>query len=119
MGYSRMSVYDGPDVWHVVYSDGEHMVSVFQQEGMVDWSGMPAEGDRTMMGDDKAWHAGTSDAQMVVLERDGLIVTVVGSMPDDHAMMVAESISDPPEPTFTDRAADACRELTSAFGFPT
>lgn len=118
MGYERTSVYHAPDVWQLVYTDGTHVVSVFEQAGMVDWDEMPDTGNTHMVDDDKAWQSHTDDGT-VVLERDGLVVVVVGSAPAEHAMTVANAIPDPPDPSLADRAADACRELTSLFGFPT
>jgi hypothetical protein len=116
-GYRRQAVYTKPEVWHVVYSDGRNMVSVFQQPGLVDWDSMPEDGDRMMMGDDKVWVAG-DDRRLVVLERSGLVVTVVGRVPKEDALLVAGSMPEPPAPTVTERIADGCRELTSTFGFP-
>jgi hypothetical protein len=122
-GYRRMHVYDAPDGVHVVYGNGSTMVSVFEQRGSVEWSDLPAGGSRTTMDGDDAWVSSADSAppavsEVVVLARDGLVVTVLGGAPHDDVMAIAEAVPDPPAPSMLERLGDACSWVAEGFGFP-
>jgi hypothetical protein len=122
--YQRMHAYDTPDGVHVLYAKGGTMVSVFEQSGEVDWSGLPAGGTRMTMDGDDAWAAtqvsgtGAAATDIVVLARDGLIVTVLGVAPHDDVVAIAEAVPDPPEPSMVERVGDTCAWVAEGFGFP-
>jgi hypothetical protein len=126
-GYERVAVYDAPGGVHLVYENGDQdMVSVYERRGRVDWDGLPDGGTRKQMDDGDAWHAEmTYDrgneamvVDIVVLARDGLVVTVVGAAPADDVEAVAMSVPDPPSPSMGDRVGDAARWIAEGFGFP-
>jgi hypothetical protein len=55
---------------------------------------------------------------VVVLAREGLVVTVIGGAPHDDVVALAEAVPDPPGPSVMDRLGDACAWVAQGFGFP-
>lgn len=126
-GYQRVAVYDAPGGVHLVYENGDQaMVSVYERRGRVDWDGLPDGGTRKQMDDGDAWHAEMTYERdneamvvdVVVLARDGLVVTVVGAAPTADVEAVAMSVPDPAAPSMGDRVGDAARWIAEGFGFP-
>ena len=129
-GYQRIAVYRAPEGVHVVYRNDTGVVSVFEQRGRVEWDAMPSGGARTQMDGADAWTvtispsasgtgaASASAVDVVVLARDDLIVTVVGSAPHDDVVAVAEAVPNPPPPSMTERVEDTCGWIAEGFGFP-
>jgi hypothetical protein len=117
-GFEPMALYAAPDAHQLVLSDGEAMVSVFEQPGRVDWASLPEGGEMMMMGDDQAWHRTGDDGEVVVVERNDHVLTVVSGEPADAVMTVADEMPVSQRRSFADRVADAMRELARAFGYP-
>jgi hypothetical protein len=109
---------------HVVYGKGTTMVSVFEQRGSVEWGDLPAGGTRMTMDGDDAWAmpvagaAGGGSADVVVLARDGLVVTVLGGAPHEDVVAIAEAVPDPAGPSMVERVGDVCSWVAEGFGFP-
>jgi hypothetical protein len=123
--YERLAAYDAPEGMHLVYARGATRVSVFEQKGDLSWSDLPEGGEPLSTGADRAWtmSTGTSSSSsaaqtVVVVDRDGMVVTIVGGIQPSDAMSLATSMPMPADPTVMDRAADACEWLTEGFGFP-
>ncbi len=123
-GYRRVAAYRMPEGVHVVYRSDTGTVSVFEQRGRVQWDGLPSGGTRVQMDGDDAWTVTLSSSaaggsiDVVVLARDDLIVTAVGSAPQDDVAAVAAAVPDPPAPSMTDRVGDTCEWIAEGFGFP-
>jgi hypothetical protein len=124
-GYERVAAYDAPNGVHLVYeNDQQDKVSVYERRGRVDWDGLPEGGTRTQMGDADAWrntmtYERGSEAMalaVVVLARDGLVVTVVGAVPDADVEAVATGVPDPSAPSMADRIGDAANWIADGFG---
>jgi hypothetical protein len=120
--YRRVTVYRAPEGVHVLYGNGTAVVSVFEQRGRVDWSGLPERGTRVELnGDDALMVEPSSPAagpETIVVARDDLVLTIVGRVPHQAMVELAEAIPDPPAPAISDRVGGACRWLAEGFGFP-
>jgi hypothetical protein len=120
--YHRMQAYHAPGGVHVVYRNGDTTVSVFEQPGAVEWSDLPAGGTRTTMDGDQAWAmpypSRTGEVDVVVLARDGLVVTALGHAPHAEVVAIAEAVPDPPAPSLMDRVGQTCSWVAGSFGFP-
>jgi anti-sigma factor RsiW len=116
-GYEPMAAYRAPEGLHLVYRNGASIVSVFEQKGHVRWTGLPDAGSRLTMDGDQAWAMTMPTADVVVLARDGLVVTVLGGAHDD-VVALAEAVPDPPSPSLPDRMGEACAWVARGFGFP-
>lgn len=73
------------DLRQAVYARGDESVSVFVQEGRVNWSGLP-DGGLTELGDLPAWV--DRGRRIAVIETAGSTVTVVGLDPEELASAV-------------------------------
>jgi hypothetical protein len=97
-------------------------VSVFEQQGSLEWSDLPTGGTRLTMDGDDAWTMPVGASEMstdiVVLARDGLVVTVLGGAPHEDVVAIAEAVPDPPGPSMVERVGDACSWVAEGFGFP-
>jgi hypothetical protein len=76
----------------------------------------------TMDGDD-AWAMPMTDPSgspldVVVLARDGLVVTVLGGAPHDEVVAIAEAVPDAPAPSMVERVGETCSWVAEGFGFP-
>lgn len=65
---------------YLLYQKDQYALSVFEQEGNVDFAGLPALGERLQVGGDDAWRwtGPRADGRVLVLERDGVVITLVG-----------------------------------------
>jgi anti-sigma factor RsiW len=128
-GFERMAAYDAPEGMHLVYALGATRVSVFEQFGRLSWSELPDDGERVTLDGSDAWAMEMPTAQpddprqvtdsVVVLERDGMVITVVGRVASSDARRLAEAMPSPAEPDLAARIGDACAWLADGFGFPT
>jgi MucB/RseB N-terminal domain len=79
------------------YSDGLFGVSVFEQEGKLDWSGLPAGGEPGAVADHDARRYRTATGVVTVWESDNLVYTAVADAPADQmGEMLADFTSDSP-----------------------
>ena len=75
---------DAGDTVQLFYSDGLFGISVFEQEGKLDWSGLPAGGaSRTVAGHDGRRY-GTPAGIVTIWESDDVVYTAVTDAPDDQ-----------------------------------
>lgn len=95
-GYRLVQAFGRGDVLHLVYQRGRDALSVFETVGKVDWSALPSAGERRDDGDLSLWQGTTGDERhVVVLERDGLVATVVGDADPDEVLEAARSLPAP------------------------
>ncbi len=98
--------------------EGGTLVSMFSQPGSVEWSRMP-DGDKVEVGGQDAWTTVRDDDHVLVIERDGIVVTLVSAAPladggSELLELVDERAPEPDEPGLWDRAravADGLGEL--------
>lgn len=89
-GLQMMGAYqDGTgsdEVLQFVYSDGDDgVISVFRQNGAVKSSNMPAADTVVMDGHD-AWHMTKGEADILIVDVDGVTFTMVGALDSGPAM---------------------------------
>jgi hypothetical protein len=120
--FDRLAAYDGQDALQVLYSDGETQVSVFQQEGTLDWNALPSSGTREQVGGSDAW-VGTLPAaatgapsSVVVVDKGAVVYTVVTDAPVEAAVTVAEDLPEPPGYSIGQRAQRNLEELARRVG---
>jgi hypothetical protein len=68
---------------HLFYSDGLYGVSVFEQEGKLDWSALPV-GEARRVGDRDAREYRTPAGVVMVWESDDVVYTAVADAPGDE-----------------------------------
>lgn len=76
-GMDRLAVYARDDLVRTVYSDGSHEMSVFHEPGVVDWEGLPSDGEMVEDGAVKTWTGVRDDTVVAVAERGDLMIVVV------------------------------------------
>ena len=105
-----------PDVLQLVYVRGRYGLSVFQSPGDLDFEALPAQGRRLDVGgaDGWRWESPEVDGRVVVYERNGLVVTVVGDEPGDAVLDAARSMPPPPPPSVGQRARQLGAEVLEA-----
>ncbi len=110
---SRRLVYDGRDLTLVVYSDGTRTVSVFQQPGRLDWSGLPP-GHLEQVGSRTVWDRPGDSPTVMVTEVGHLVVTVIA--PDrNEAITVVDGLAATHRGSVWDHVHDACSRFTEVF----
>jgi hypothetical protein len=89
-GMGMGGVFQNDEIVQVIYTDGDHNVSVFHQPGQVSWDDMPP-GEMMEMSGNQAWHATMHGADVIVLDSDDGVVTIVAD--GDMATSVAEALT--------------------------
>jgi hypothetical protein len=118
-GFHRIGGYQGSGgVLHLMYSDDHAVVSVFEQPGEVVWGSLPSAGSTLTIGGDPAWQM-TSDnhEEVLVVEKDTTVYTLVAMDAHDGMVAVVEDMPSPPPPAMVDRVHQACRSVVDHFGF--
>lgn len=95
-----------------VYARGDEPVSVFVQDGRVDWSGLP-QGGLTELGGLPAWVDG--ERRIAVIEAGASTVTVVGLAPEE----LRRTLEDTPRasPGLRKRIGDLAEAVVELFGY--
>jgi len=111
-GFERAGTVAAEDLRQAVYARGDESVSVFVQDGRVDWSGLP-EGGLTDLDGLPAWVDG--GRRIAVIEAAGSTVTVVGLAPDELQRTLEET---PRAPSgFGERIGDLADAVAEVFGY--
>ncbi|HEY3096780.1 MAG TPA: sigma-E factor regulatory protein RseB domain-containing protein [Acidimicrobiia bacterium] len=85
------------------YSDGLFGVSVFEQEGKLDWSGLPADGDTRTVGGADARSYRTPTGVVTVWESDDVVYTAVADAPADQVDAVLADFTPSDSPSTFER----------------
>jgi hypothetical protein len=116
-GYRLVEAFRHTDGLVLVYQRGLYNLSVLEFEGTLDRDALPADGRWVGTGADAAWQT-VDDAgrTLVIMDRSGLALTVVGNAPAEEVLGAARSFPDGrglPMMTRLRRAcADALRALS-------
>lgn len=104
------------DVVHAMYTDGERELSVFEQPGRIDWSDVP-DGQFVDVAGATAWTGVVQGRPVMLLERRGMVYTLVASAPAEMDEMSEMSAAMPGDgDTWVDHVRRACRRTTDFFG---
>lgn len=81
---------------HLLYRKAEHGLSVFEQEGDLDLDRLPQPGERLEVDGDDAWRWTNPRAggRVLVVERDGVVVTLVGDESAEAVLAAARALPD-------------------------
>jgi anti-sigma factor RsiW len=95
-GYRLVDAFSHPEGIQLVYERGRYGLSVFETPGELDPAGL-APRARVVQGPAPAWRwdADGVDGRLVVLEREGMVVTAVGDEPGDAVLAAASSLPEP------------------------
>ena len=100
-----------------VYADGKgRVLSMFLQPGRLDEASLPDDAEAVAVGGLPAWRITMGDDHVVLLQRPGVVVVLVGPATTDDERMVAEASGRAPEPSVTARIDAAARGLLDSFG---
>ena len=120
--FHRMSGYQSSDgAMHLVYSDGDLMVSVYEQVGVVAWDRLPT-GTMMQVEGQKAWTMVGDDEEVMVFERGPLVYTVVAQVTSgahDDMMAMAVELPEGTDPSMFDRFRTSCRSVAARFSMGT
>lgn len=89
--------------------DGRTLVSMFSQPGAVEWSRMPGDGEQVLVAGQEAWTSVRGGDHVLVIERDGIVVTLVSAAPladggSELLDLVDERAPRPEDPSLWERA---------------
>lgn len=105
------SAYLSGDAVHATYAAQGLGLSLFEQQGVVDWSAMPDGGEMTDIDGAKAWHGEMDGMEVVVLERNDTVVTAIFQGHTDEMMTAIAEMPAPPPPSMWDRVTGGIRRL--------
>ena len=105
------SAYLSGDAVHATYAAQGLGLSLFEQQGVVDWSAMPDGGEMTDIDGAKAWHGEMDGMEVVVLERNDTVVTAIFQGHTDEMMTAIAEMPAPPPPSMWDRLTGGIRRL--------
>ncbi|MGI8758692.1 MAG: anti-sigma factor family protein [Acidimicrobiales bacterium] len=96
-GYRLVDAFYHPQGLQLVYQRGRYGLSVFEARGRLDFSALPAGGRRIDVAGADGWRWETEgvDGRVVVFEREGMVLTVVGDEPGKVVADVARSLPGP------------------------
>lgn len=118
-GLELTSVTQGDnDGVHLVYrsADGTS-VSVFEQEGLLDWDALPEGGSEARLAGRRSWLAADAgDMSVVVVPGETFVYTIIGPSEGDTTVAVAEALPDPPAFSLGARVRRGFRSVIERFG---
>lgn len=121
-GFERVAAYEpDDDVVQVLYRQGDTEVSLFEQEGRLDWSDLPAYGRETEVAGRRAWVGTVNGTRTppghVVIVPDGPVVyTLVTTGAPDPALALAPELPEPQDYSWSDRARRNVETLAERIG---
>lgn len=109
-GYTLVDAYRAPQGLQLLYQKGGYGLSVFEQEGDLDYRRLPREGSRLDVGGRDAWRweGGTVAGRVLVVERGDLVLTLVGDESAAAVQAAAEAFPGSPAVAWGTRLRRAC-----------
>jgi hypothetical protein len=94
--YRLVRALRSPEGVYLLYRKAEHGLSVFEQEGDLDLDRLPDPGERLEVDGDDAWRwtGPRAGGRVLVLERDGVVVTLVGDESAEAVLEAARALPD-------------------------
>jgi hypothetical protein len=113
-GYELLGRYRHADgSVQLFYSDGLFTLSVFEQQGAVDWDRLPP-GRCGPIADHRTCSYDTASGTIVVWSRDGLVLTAIGDAPSDRVVAIVGDFGDENDSGWT---ADIANFVLGPFGW--
>ena len=116
--YRKVGMYRRAGVLQVVYSDGVHGLSVFEQPGRLDRSSMPPGGRAVAVGPGGGVQWVYAGGQVVVWQAAGSTVTVVGDGAPDEVLAASRSVPSGRSGSVVARLRRACSQVVDAVSGP-
>jgi hypothetical protein len=110
-GYQRVGVLRRQGVVQVVYSDGLHSVSVFEQTGELDVGRLPHPGEMVAIGSAQALHYSWPGGHVVTWQSGAATYTVVSDGPEAETLSVARSLPRARSLSMLQHLRSTCRRL--------
>jgi hypothetical protein len=110
-GYKRVGVYRSETLVQVLYADGEHVLSVFEQPGQLDWDRMPPKGQAVTVAGHPARSYETRKLRLVTWQGGESAYTVVGDATADEVLAAAEAFPESRHLSTAQRLRAKCRRL--------
>jgi sigma-E factor negative regulatory protein RseB len=102
-GFHLLGRYQHPDgTVQLFYNDGLFSLSVFEQQGAVDWGALPDGGHSGVVDGERASTYSTAAGTVVVWGRDDLVLTGVSDAPPDIAFGAFETLDGTDDDLFTE-----------------
>lgn len=100
----------------MLYSDGTRTLSMFVEAGELDESVLPADARQIVVAGLPAWLVVTESAEVVLVQRPGVVVVLVGPLQSEEEALVRDADADAPDPSLGERIDAAARGLLDTFG---
>src|SRR5581483_5096444 len=114
-GYKRLGAFTQGGVVQLVYSDGLYDLSLFQEEGALDKSDLPADRRTVRLSGHPAWAFSWPGGEGIVWTAGRTVYTLMGDVPPDELATVAQSVPVHRSTSVAHRLRQACRELVESF----
>jgi negative regulator of sigma E activity len=117
-GYKRLGVYRVSGVSGVtqfLYGDGLYDLSLFEQPGRVESEDLPAQRRTARVDGRQAWQFSWAGGEGVVWSAGPNVYTLVGDVPPDELLLVANSVPVHRSTAIAHRLRQACRGLVETF----
>ncbi len=110
-GYRRIDAYRNQGAVQVLYSDGLYDLSVFEQQGGLAASDVPAAGKPVRVGSSKAWLYAWAGGQVLLMRRGHTVYSLVSEAPVDQLMTAAKALPAAGGSSLLTRFRRVCRNL--------
>lgn len=116
-GFELEAVYAGADdVMAIAYRSGDDSVSVFEQVGRLDTDALSDDMDDMDDVADDTWGVDLDGVHALVVDRDGLVYTLVSEAPLTVLVAMIADLPGGPSPSLLQRARDAGTEVVWTVG---
>ena len=113
-GYERTGMFRRGNAVQVVYSDGVHTLSLFEQSGRLDRSTLPDGGEAVRVGSADAVRLEWAGGQVVVWDAGPSTYTLVGDGDGEDVLAAASSVPWPASLSLWQRVHRACAGIVDA-----
>jgi hypothetical protein len=113
-GYERVQILQRKGSLQVVYSDGVHSLSVFEQPGKLDRSGLPPGGENVAVDGTKALRFVWAGGQVVLWQAGSAAYTVVGDGASEDVLTAARSVPRARALSTWQRVRETCGDIVRA-----
>jgi hypothetical protein len=113
-GYDRTAMFRRDGVLQVVYSDGIHTLSVFEQQGRLDRHSLPNGAAPVAVGAARGVRLSWAGGEVVMWDAGQSTFTAVGDATAEEVVAAARSMPRPGHPTPWQRLRRACASIVDA-----